>query len=157
MENILNINHPSYAIANISGSPEYSNITGTAIFKKKNNGVLVTVEVWGLPHDEGRCDERVFALHIHNGESCTGNNEDPFADAGTHLNLEHCPHPEHTGDLPPLFGNQGYAYLSVFTNRFTLNDIIGKVIIIHENPDDFTTQPSGNAGKKIACGKIKAL
>ena len=52
------------------------------------------------------------------------------------------------------FGNNGYAYLSVFTSRFSIDDIISKVLIIHDMPDDFTTQPSGNAGTKIACGKI---
>ena len=39
--------------------------------------------------------------------------------------------------MPPLFGNNGYAYLSFFTNRFSLDDIIGKVVIIHSHPDDF--------------------
>ena len=44
-----------------------------------------------------------------------------------------------------------------FTDRFTLPDVIGKTIIIHSNPDDFTTQPSGNSGAKIACGAIQAV
>ena len=44
--------------------------------------------------------------------------------------------------------------MSVLTNRFTVDEIINKVIIIHENKDDFTTQPSGGAGTKIDCGKI---
>ena len=64
------------------------------------------------------------------------------------------PHPYHAGDLPPLIGNDGFAYMSVLTNRFKIDEIINKVIVIHENKDDFTTQPSGNAGKKIGCGKI---
>ena len=41
-----------------------------------------------------------------------------------------------------------------FTNRFTVREVLGSVIIIHSSPDDFTTQPSGNSGTKIACGKI---
>jgi Cu-Zn family superoxide dismutase len=47
--------------------------------------------------------------------------------------------------------------LSFLTNRFTLDEIIGRVIIIHDKPDDFTSQPSGNSGNKIACGKIVAM
>ena len=44
--------------------------------------------------------------------------------------------------------------MSVLTNRFTVREIVGRVIIIHEEMDDFSTQPAGNAGTKIACGKI---
>ena len=46
------------------------------------------------------------------------------------------------------------AFLS---GRFTIDEIIGKAVIVHSSPDDFTTQPSGNAGEKIACGIIKEL
>lgn len=89
------------------------------------------------------------------GTSCTGNAQDEFANAKTHYNPNNCPHPYHVGDLPPLLENNGYSYMSVFTNKFKVKDIIGKVIIIHDMPDDFTTQPSGNSGTKIACGKIE--
>ena len=89
------------------------------------------------------------------GNSCTGNTEDEFANSGMHYNPKNCPHPLHAGDLPPLLENNGYSYMSFLTNRFKLKDIIGKVVIIHDAPDDFTTQPSGNSGKKIACGKIE--
>lgn len=90
-----------------------------------------------------------------NGSTCTGNSTDEFADAKGHYNPENCPHPYHAGDLPPLLENNGYSYMSVFLNKFKVKDIIGKVIIIHDMPDDFTTQPSGNSGTKIACGEIK--
>jgi len=43
----------------------------------------------------------------------------------------------------------------VLTNRFNLSEIIGKTIIIHSSVDDFTTQPAGNSGTKIACGEIR--
>lgn len=89
------------------------------------------------------------------GTSCTGNLNDEFANAKTHYNPQNCPHPYHAGDLPPLIENNGYSYMSVFLNKFKVKDIIGKVIIIHDMPDDFTTQPSGNSGTKIACGEIK--
>ena len=89
------------------------------------------------------------------GTSCTGNSDDEFANAKAHYNPKNCPHPFHVGDLPPLIENNGYSYMRVFINKFKVKDIIGKVIIIHDMPDDFTTQPSGNSGTKIACGKIE--
>ena len=76
--------------------------------------------------------------------------------SGSHYNPKNCAHPFHAGDLPPLLENNGYAYMSVLVNKFKINDIIGKVLIIHDMPDDFTSQPSGNSGSKIACGKIEA-
>ena len=45
--------------------------------------------------------------------------------------------------------------MSVLLNKFSINEIIGKTVIIHDMPDDFTTQPSGNSGTKIACGVIQ--
>lgn len=74
-----------------------------------------------------------------NGNSCTGNLNDEFADAKSHFNANHCPHPFHVRDLPPLIENNGYSYMSVFINKFTVKDVIGKVIIIHDIPDDFTS------------------
>ena len=47
------------------------------------------------------------------------------------------------------------GYLSVKTDRFSVNEIIGRTVVIHSDPDDFHTQPAGNAGKKIACGVIQ--
>lgn len=141
------------ARAEIRGSETYPDIHGTVTFKQMSNGVLVTAKICGLP-DEGECGSGIFAFHIHSGTSCTGNAEDPFADAGTHYNPGEKSHPYHAGDLPPLFSNHGYAYMSVLTDRFTVKEIIGKVIIIHSKPDDFKSQPSGDSGNKIACGKI---
>lgn len=89
------------------------------------------------------------------GTSCTGNSSDEFANAGTHLNPTGCPHPFHIGDLPPLIENNGFSYMSVLIDKFKISDIIGKAIIIHDMPDDFTSQPAGNSGKKIACGIIE--
>jgi len=44
--------------------------------------------------------------------------------------------------------------MSVYLSRFSIPDIIGKALIIHENADDFASQPAGNSGKKLACGVI---
>ena len=113
--------------------------------------------MFGLPTSADKCKSPIFAFHIHAGESCTGNSEDPFANALTHYNPNDCSHPFHVGDLPPLFGNNGYAFLAFITNRFSVKEIIGKTIIVHSSFDDFSTQPSGNAGEKIACGQIVAV
>ena len=80
---------------------------------------------------------------------------DPFAGAMSHYNPKGCEHPYHAGDLPPLFGNGGSALSLFLTNRFSVREITGKTVIIHDRPDDFTTQPSGNSGTKIACGVIE--
>lgn len=144
----------AFAAADIHGSADYPELHGRATFLQKAGGVLVTVQVYGLPFDDEACGSRIFALHIHSGSSCTGNPDDAFADAKGHFNPQDCEHPHHAGDLPPLFGNHGYAYMSVFTDRFTISEIANRVIIIHSTADDFTTQPAGNSGVKIACGKI---
>ena len=47
--------------------------------------------------------------------------------------------------------------MTVLTNRFNIEEINGKVVIIYDKPDDFVTQPSGNSGTKIACGEIKKI
>ncbi len=139
------------ARAAVKGSDDYPHICGEVTFRQTRRGVLVTAEIHGLPCDSG---SGIFGFHIHDGACCTGNEADAFADAGGHYNPAEKPHPYHAGDLPPLFGNNGYAYMSFLTERFTVSEIAGKVVIIHSRPDDFTSQPAGNAGTKIACGKI---
>jgi superoxide dismutase, Cu-Zn family len=67
------------------------------------------------------------------------------------------PHGNHVGDFPVLFSNYGYAYMCFFTDKFKVADIIGKLVVIHENSDDYRTQPAGNSGKKLACGVIRSI
>lgn len=143
------------AYADMAGSVYYPEIHGTVRFYETPLGVVVAAEIAGLPSPAGRCGSPVFGFHIHAGNACTRNTADPFADVGSHYNPHNCDHPHHAGDLPPLFGNDGYALSLCLTHRFFLRDIIGKTVIIHAAPDDFTTQPAGNAGEKIACGVIK--
>ncbi len=144
------------AVALLKGSENYPCLKGEVKFYQTDMGVLVYTRVNGLPKSYGKCKRDIFAFHIHEGKCCSGNSEDPFAHAKTHYNPENCEHPFHAGDLPPLWGNRGYAYSVFLTNRFTVCDIIGRTAIIHDGIDDFTTQPSGNAGEKIACGVIFA-
>ena len=77
------------------------------------------------------------------------------SDAKAHYNPDNCEHPYHAGDMPPIFGNNGYAFSIFLTNRFCTDEIIGKTVIIHLQPDDFHSQPSGDSGAKIACGEIR--
>lgn len=140
-----------YLFANIYGSNSYSGIHGKILFFEVENGILVVADIFGLPGNN-----EIYAMHIHEGESCTGNEEDPFKDAGSHYNPGNMKHPYHSGDLLPLFSNNGHAWYSFVTNRFKLDDIVSKTVIIHSKSDDFITQPSGNSGEKIACGIIKS-
>ena len=142
------------AYANIMGDAAHPEIVGAVGFYKTRLGVIVTATVQGLPKSTDKCTSPIFAFHIHGGGSCTGNSDDPFANAKAHYNPRGCKHPYHAGDLPPLFGANGYAFLTVLINRFTVDEIIGKTVIIHSFADDFTSQPSGMAGAKIACGEI---
>ena len=141
--------------AHVKGGKDFPELAGIVTFKEVSNGVLVTAKINGLPQSDTSCLGRFFGFHIHEGTSCTGNVTDEFANAKSHLNSTNCPHPFQIGDLPPLIENDGYAYMSVLINKFKIQDIIGKVVIIHDMPDDFNSQPSGNSGTKIACGKIE--
>ncbi|HIU29391.1 MAG TPA: superoxide dismutase family protein [Candidatus Egerieisoma faecipullorum] len=145
--------HPD-ASAALRGSAAYPNLRGKVSFYQVGSKVLVTAAVEGFPNENGKCLYPVYAMHIHTGASCTGNIADPFADTGSHYNPNGCAHPYHAGDLPPLFSNKGSAWSAFVTDRFTVREIINRTVVIHERADDFKTQPSGDSGKKIACGVI---
>lgn len=159
------------AAALITGNTDYPSLTGTVSFyQSPYAGLLIQTEVWGLPvvtseqisdingetvSDTG--NEPVsdgsffFAMHIHEYGDCTP----PFDKTGMHYNPGNSPHPQHAGDLVPLLGNHGYAWCVFYDERFSIPEIIGKSVIIHRSPDDFHTQPAGNAGEKIGCGTIE--
>ena len=138
------------AIAVIMGGSLNPKLMGVAEFFPFNDNVLVTVRVSNLMENKSG----FFGLHIHEGESCKGEN---FGDTKSHYNPQNGEHPNHAGDLPPLLNCDGIAYMTVLTNRFKITDIIGKTVVIHSDADDFTTQPAGNAGSKIACGVIEKV
>lgn len=145
------------AVAGIEGSSSYPDITGVVQFYETDAGVIVYAEIEGLPKGSAPCGGRLFGFHIHEGTSCGGTMGDPFAGAMGHYDPHGCGHPYHAGDLPPLFGNGGFALSLFLTDRFTVTEVTGKAVIIHDRPDDFTTQPSGNSGTKIACGIIRPV
>lgn len=145
---------PPLAYAFIQGSEKYPMVTGAVYFYPLWSGTFVMAEIVGLPMKTENCVEAFFGFHIHEGASCTGTGEDFFADTGGHYNPHSCPHPSHAGDLPPLLGNRGYALSFFYTERFLPLDLAGHTVIVHDKPDDFHSQPSGNSGEKIACGVI---
>lgn len=145
------------AAAVLRGSKAYPSIQGHVRFYQTSHGVVAAAEISGLPSPSGPCESPIFGLHLHEGGSCTGTAEEPFADALEHYNPQNCPHPHHAGDFPPLFSNHGIVFSAFLTDRFQLKDVIGRTLIIHAAPDDFTSQPSGNAGARIACGVINAV
>ena len=148
------LQHHPQGWAVVKGSAKYPNISGIVRFYETAFGVLVATELTGLPVAGGPCQNSIFAFHIHEGGSCTGNESDPFFDVGSHYNPQSCPHPYHEGDLVPLFGAGGYAFSVFLTDRFQVREVIGRTVIVHHSFDDFTSQPAGNAGEKIACGEI---
>ena len=143
------------ALADISGSRENPRLRGNVRFYQTPQGVLVLAEVSGLPDRGRRCEDDIFAFHIHSGDSCTGSKDDPFSAAQGHFNPARCPHPAHAGDMPPLFSNDGFAMQAFLTDRFTVREIVGRTVVIHDGTDDFSSQPAGNAGERIACGVIR--
>ena len=136
------------AIACVHGGNAYPGLRGTVKFIPRRNGTMVIAEISDLP----ATDTGFFAFHIHEGGSCSGLD---FSNTGSHYNPDNRDHPLHMGDLPPLISSGGPAYLVVVRDRFRIKDIIGRTVVIHSNPDDFRTQPAGNAGNKITCGVIR--
>ncbi len=135
------------AIAHISGSDDTAALSGEVKFYQKRGGILIIADISNLPESESG----FFGFHIHEGNNCSGEN---FANTGNHYNPNDLPHPRHAGDMPPLLYCNRNAFLAFITDRFNIDEIIGRTIVIHSSPDDFVTQPSGNAGTKIACGII---
>lgn len=138
------------AIACMCGGETYPNLRGTVEFTPLRRGTLVTAKIEGLPDSE----TGFFAIHIHEKGNCS---KAGFPDTGGHYDPHDREHPLHAGDLPPLLSCRGSAYLAVATGRFCVKDIVGRTVVIHGQPDDFRTQPSGNAGDKIACGVIRKI
>ena len=155
---ILN-NYPK-AYAEIKGSPQYPDIEGGVFFYETEigdgkKGTYIVTEITGLPYEEGECVQPFLGYHIHAGRFCKGDRMDPFKESEGHFNPKNCPHPAHEGDLPPLLNNRGTAVSVVWDTHFKLSDIVGRTIIVHSMADDFRTQPAGDSGMKIACGKIR--
>lgn len=148
--NLMHENSPQ-AIALVYGNRKYPDLKGTVRFyQTPYEGILIAAEFYHLP-SENTDSPSFYGFHIHENGDCS----DDFANTGGHYNPLNQPHPEHAGDMPPLFSCNGYSFMTFYAEQLTISQVIGKSVIVHEKPDDFTTQPSGNAGNKIACGVIR--
>ncbi len=149
------------AVAQIHGSDLAPEIHGTVKFLGIDDGCWVMAEIFGLPDFSEKTENTAqvgpFGFHIHEKDTCGSIHSDmPFEAAGGHWNPDGEPHGNHAGDFPLLFSNGGTAKMLFYTDRFFPRDVIGRSVVIHQSPDDYTTQPSGNSGRRIACGNIVA-
>jgi len=147
------------AIAWVKGGPLAPQVYGRVYFKDIPEGTMVCADIYGLPAyqpaSEMQSQIGPHGFHIHEKGDCTeGTITDPFPATGMHWNPDNQPHGNHAGDFPVLFSNGGHEQMCFTTKRFKPADIIGRSVIIHQSPDDYRTQPSGNSGKKLACGVI---
>jgi Cu-Zn family superoxide dismutase len=132
-------------------------VIGEVNFEQMGGKVRVTAQAIRLPGD------REFGFHIHEVGDCSSG--DGMSAKG-HFNPYGKPHgaqggEHHAGDMPNLKSDaKGKAKLVADLDIVTLTpgpaSIIGRSVIVHADPDDYKTQPTGNAGARIACGVIKA-
>jgi Cu-Zn family superoxide dismutase len=134
-------------LAAASGSAVTGRVAVTAI----SGGVHLEVKASGLAPG-------VHGFHVHEVGDCSAPDA---SSAKGHFNPGAKPHGSHAGDLADLTADaSGMAHLSVDMPGLALDDgptgIVGRAFVIHADPDDHKSQPAGNAGKRIACGVIKA-
>jgi len=138
-------------------SPAASGATlGIVTFAASGNQVDVHIVATGLPPGS------VHGFHVHE----TGNCASPdFTSAGGHFNPTKQPHgpqtgPHHMGDMPSLLADPAGKIDTTFTIEGVslggADGYVGRAVILHAGPDDYTTQPTGNSGGRIACGVIAA-
>jgi Cu-Zn family superoxide dismutase len=130
---------------------------GTATLTQTSKGVLIDIEVSGLPAGEW------IAFHVHETGTC--DHETDHESAGGHFNPTGSEHGylskngPHAGDMPnQLVGSDGILKAQVFNSMVTLdenNAIRGKALMIHGGQDDYKTQPSGDAGNRQSCAVIE--
>jgi Cu-Zn family superoxide dismutase len=131
-----------------------NNVTGTITFTATEKGVRVVADIHGLTQGK-------HGFHIHECGDCTAANG---SSAGGHFNPMGKSHGSstdmmrHMGDMGNIVADaNGNAQLDYFDNIISLTgeySIIGRAIIVHKDEDDLKTQPTGNAGARVACGVI---
>ena len=144
------------AIANLEPT-KGSSVRGTVSFVETRGKVRVTANVSGLrPNGE-------YGFHIHEAGDCSSG--DGMSAKG-HFNPYGKPHghhasaERHAGDMPSLksdaSGNANAAFdIDVITVAAGPASIVGRGLIVHVQPDDYKTQPTGNAGARSACAVIR--
>jgi Cu-Zn family superoxide dismutase len=131
---------------------------GTVTFVKRGNAVLVTADVSGLEPNTAH------GFHVHEFGDCSAPDA---SSAGGHFNPGTSPHagpptrPRHGGDLGNIQSDAtGRAHLELTVPDVTIASgkdmILGRAVVVHQKADDFTTQPDGAAGHRVACGVIGA-
>ena len=129
---------------------------GTVSFFQKGDKVVVIARVSGLSRGN-------HGFHIHEKGDCGSGDG---MSAGGHFNPHGKMHghpsvpDHHAGDMQMLVADgYGDANLTVELDAITVGsgpaDVIGKSVIVHQDPDDFKTQPTGNSGARVACGVIR--
>lgn len=145
----------SKATANLKAA-KGSEVSGTVTFTEVQGGVKIVGDFKGLkPGYHG--------FHIHEKGDC---DSDDFMTAGGHFNPGNKKHggpdaqERHAGDLGNLKAlNDGTAHYERVDTVIKLNGpdtIVGRALMVHSDPDDFVTQPTGNAGGRLGCGVIQA-
>ncbi len=145
------------AVANLQ--PTKGNVSnGVVTFTQVGNKVRIVADVKGLKAGAEH------GFHIHEKGDCSSGDG---MSTGGHFNpggKGHA-HPadaeRHAGDLPALAADtQGNARLSITLDLLTVapgaNSVVGRGLIVHRDPDDYKTQPTGNSGPRIACAVIAA-
>jgi superoxide dismutase, Cu-Zn family len=148
---------PSGPSATAVLEPTKGNTAGGKVeFVQKGDKVFVSVVASGLtPGAHG--------FHIHEKGDCSSGDG---MSAGGHFNPTGKPHgnpstpDHHAGDMPMLVADgSGNATLTAELDGIAIGsgpaDIAGKSVIVHKDPDDFKTQPTGNSGARVACGVIR--
>jgi Cu-Zn family superoxide dismutase len=130
---------------------------GRVIFQQEGGAVRVVAHLKGLKPG-------LHGFHIHEKGDCSAADA---SSAGGHFNPHNEPHgapddaKRHVGDLGNIMANEnGEAFYERVDFLLTLNgpaSIIGRGVIVHADPDDFVTQPTGNAGGRVGCGVIRAV
>jgi Cu-Zn family superoxide dismutase len=133
---------------------EGNNVTGIVHFTQTKDGISITADIEGLTQGK-------HGFHIHEFGDCSLLNGNS---AGGHFNPDGKNHgapdgkERHTGDLGNLTagedGKAHYEWTDKYISFSGLNSIIGRAIIVHSGEDDLTSQPTGNAGSRLACGVI---
>lgn len=137
-----------------------SGVSGTATFREADGATAIRIALSGLTPGE-------HGFHVHEGTSCgpdsTGT---PGGAAGGHFNplvSEHgpptaAPTNRHAGDLGNVLANaEGIAAGTVVDSVLTLSgptSAIGHAVVVHAGADDLASQPSGDAGARVACGVV---
>jgi Cu-Zn family superoxide dismutase len=145
---------PKVAVAELAPASK-SKVKGTIDFKEVDGGIEVIANVSGLKAGD-------HAYHVHETGDCSAPDA---SSAGGHFNPNSHKHgspdaeEHHEGDFGNLTaGKDGKATKTFVMKGITLADgptsIVGKGFIVHEKADDFKTQPTGNAGGRVACGVI---